>query len=163
MSEPPSFLQLIERAVAEFNRKMDALSKNAAETLASTAEAETPEVPPEPSTWLRDERKIAIRRLVIDFNDWRRDGFPTDDEVCLAVAQVVAAASIGDPVGAVVVKAGVPLGWGCSGSVHAAVNAVLNAEGSCRGGTLYITKEPCSDCLKVIDRAGIAQVRVVGD
>lgn len=43
-------------------------------------------------------------------------------------------------------------------SMHAEVNAILNAGQSLEGWTLYVTKHPCLECAKVILQAGIARV-----
>lgn len=43
-------------------------------------------------------------------------------------------------------------------TVHAEVNAVLNAGVAVRGWALYSTKAPCLECAKVIIQAGAARV-----
>lgn len=44
-------------------------------------------------------------------------------------------------------------------AVHAEANALLYADyEKCKGSTLYITAEPCGDCRKLIDGAGIKNV-----
>ena len=43
-------------------------------------------------------------------------------------------------------------------TVHAEINALINAEGSLRGGTMYTTTEPCLSCTKMIINAGITRV-----
>jgi dCMP deaminase len=49
-------------------------------------------------------------------------------------------------------------------AIHAEANALLYADRSrCEGGTIYVTCEPCSWCLKLIDGAGIARVVAAGD
>ena len=42
--------------------------------------------------------------------------------------------------------------------VHAELNAILNANGSVRGCTLYITAPACSECAKAIIQSGISRV-----
>jgi len=42
--------------------------------------------------------------------------------------------------------------------VHAEVNAILNADGSVAGCTLYTTKFPCSECAKLIIQSGITEI-----
>lgn len=42
--------------------------------------------------------------------------------------------------------------------VHAEANAILAAEGSVRGHTLYSTAHPCCSCAGIIIQAGIARV-----
>lgn len=43
--------------------------------------------------------------------------------------------------------------------VHAEANALLYASWSdCQGSTLYVTRNPCKDCSKLIRAAGIARV-----
>jgi len=70
-------------------------------------------------------------------------------------------------VGAVVVKDGVILGRGWTqpgGRPHAETEALKHAGRAARGGTLYVTLEPCSHhgktppCVDAIVRAGIARV-----
>lgn len=72
-------------------------------------------------------------------------------------------------VGAVIVRDGVCVGRGWHkkyGEAHAEVNALLEACGSARGATLYVTLEPCCHhgktppCTDAILRAGIARVVV---
>ncbi len=49
----------------------------------------------------------------------------------------------------------------CARTIHAELNAILNAclSGvSVKGATLYCTHSPCVDCLKVIIQMGIKQV-----
>ena len=43
-------------------------------------------------------------------------------------------------------------------TVHAEVNAILNARRCVAGWSLYCTKTPCLDCAKAIAQAGVAQV-----
>ncbi|MEU7570339.1 deaminase [Micromonospora sp. NPDC049240] len=45
-------------------------------------------------------------------------------------------------------------------SVHAEVNAILDAGGraACLGATLYVTDAPCDGCARIIRAAGIARV-----
>ena len=43
-------------------------------------------------------------------------------------------------------------------TVHAEINALLNAEGSLRGGTIYTSTEPCLSCTKMLINAGILRV-----
>ncbi|MGK5496358.1 deoxycytidylate deaminase [Streptomyces sp. URMC 125] len=55
----------------------------------------------------------------------------------------------------------VPSGTGYEGciEVHAEANALLHAAWEdCQGSTLYITREPCRDCTKLIKAAGVARV-----
>ena len=47
----------------------------------------------------------------------------------------------------------------CKRTVHAEVNAILNARVSVIGCTLYCTHHPCTECLPIIHNAGIAHVR----
>ena len=42
--------------------------------------------------------------------------------------------------------------------VHAEVNAILNANGTAYGATLYTTHQPCSQCAAAIINAGIKKV-----
>lgn len=43
--------------------------------------------------------------------------------------------------------------------VHSEANAILNAQGrNIRGATIYATKFPCTECVKLIIQAGIALV-----
>ena len=42
--------------------------------------------------------------------------------------------------------------------VHAELNAILNANGSVRGSSLYVTLPPCSSCACAIIQAGIRRV-----
>lgn len=42
--------------------------------------------------------------------------------------------------------------------LHAEENAILFSEGKCKGGTLYSTLFPCSECAKRIIQAGIVKV-----
>lgn len=42
--------------------------------------------------------------------------------------------------------------------VHGEANAILNAIASVRHATLYSTKHPCSDCVKLIIQSGIARI-----
>ncbi|WP_420833997.1 deoxycytidylate deaminase [Streptomyces antarcticus] len=42
---------------------------------------------------------------------------------------------------------------------HAEANALLYADwADCQGATIYITRSPCRDCMKLIRSAGIAEV-----
>lgn len=43
-------------------------------------------------------------------------------------------------------------------TVHAELNAILNARYSVFGWTLYATKAPCIDCAKAVIQAGIKQI-----
>lgn len=43
-------------------------------------------------------------------------------------------------------------------SVHAELNAILNARTDLTGWTLYVTEPPCVDCAKAIIQAGVARV-----
>ncbi|MDT8376701.1 MAG: bifunctional diaminohydroxyphosphoribosylaminopyrimidine deaminase/5-amino-6-(5-phosphoribosylamino)uracil reductase RibD [Mariprofundaceae bacterium] len=70
-------------------------------------------------------------------------------------------------VGAVVVKNGVVAGEGWhqrAGEPHAEIHAIQEAGSNARGGTLYVTLEPCSatgrtpPCTEAIQRAGIWRV-----
>lgn len=55
-------------------------------------------------------------------------------------------------------------GPGACIAVHAEANALLYADRDrCEGASIYITREPCSWCLKLIDGAGITRVVVPGD
>ena len=47
-------------------------------------------------------------------------------------------------------------------TVHAELNAILNARRDLSGWTLYSTKPPCSNCAATIVQAGIANVVTVG-
>ena len=42
-------------------------------------------------------------------------------------------------------------------TIHAELNAILNARRSIEGWTVYITKAPCRDCAKALIQAGIAK------
>lgn len=54
-----------------------------------------------------------------------------------------------------------PTTW-CN-AVHAEANCLLYAgRDRAKGGTLYVTREPCHECARLIQAAGIARV-VVGD
>ncbi len=74
------------------------------------------------------------------------------------------------PVGAVVVKDGVIVGRGCHlgpGQLHAEPVALAQAGEKARGGTLYVTLEPCNHtgrtppCTKAVLESGVARV-VIG-
>lgn len=43
-------------------------------------------------------------------------------------------------------------------TVHAELNAILNARGSVEGCTLYVTMGPCAECAKAIIQSGISRV-----
>lgn len=45
--------------------------------------------------------------------------------------------------------------------VHAELNAILNATCSLKGSVLYVTHEPCEECLKAIIQAGIKEVNYI--
>jgi len=45
-------------------------------------------------------------------------------------------------------------------TIHAELNAILNAKTDLAGFTLYSTKDPCLECCKAIIQAGIKQVVV---
>lgn len=45
--------------------------------------------------------------------------------------------------------------------VHAEMNAILNATCSLKGSVLYVTHEPCEECLKAIIQAGIKEVKYI--
>ena len=45
-------------------------------------------------------------------------------------------------------------------AVHAEANALLNARASCVGASMFVTKEPCVNCWKLIRAAGIEVVNV---
>lgn len=50
----------------------------------------------------------------------------------------------------------------CTNAVHAEANAVADCARrgiSCDGATAYITKEPCSNCRKLLVSAGIIEVK----
>ena len=73
-------------------------------------------------------------------------------------------------VGAVIVNGDAVVGRGYhqkAGTAHAEVNAIQNAGGSARGGTIYVTLEPCNHtgrtppCTRAILEAGIRRV-VIG-
>jgi dCMP deaminase len=42
--------------------------------------------------------------------------------------------------------------------VHGEANAIINANGSVRYCTIYATKFPCTDCIKLIIQSGIQKV-----
>lgn len=46
-------------------------------------------------------------------------------------------------------------------TVHAEINAILNASSSLRGGTIYTTTQPCGECTKALINSGI--VRIIYD
>ena len=101
----------------------------------------------------------------------------SDDEKFMRLALREAAKGVGrtspnPAVGAVIVKAGRVLakGWHrCAGRPHAEIEALraLRQQGLARGGTIYITLEPCCTygrtppCTGAIAKAGLARV-VVG-
>lgn len=71
------------------------------------------------------------------------------------------------PVGAVVVRDGAIVGEGYhhrAGDAHAEVNAIGAAGDAARGGTLYVSLEPCNHmgktppCTEAIERAGLTRV-----
>lgn len=43
-------------------------------------------------------------------------------------------------------------------TVHAELNAVLNASGDLRGSTAYVTMPPCSHCAAVLIQVGVTRV-----
>jgi len=44
-------------------------------------------------------------------------------------------------------------------AIHAEHNAILQAGlAECRGGTLYVTDEPCTQCSNLIEHAGIERI-----
>jgi dCMP deaminase len=43
-------------------------------------------------------------------------------------------------------------------TVHAELNAILNARANVEGWTLYVTKFPCQECAKAIIQAGVTRV-----
>lgn len=45
--------------------------------------------------------------------------------------------------------------------VHAELNAILNANCSLKGSVLYVTHEPCEECLKAIIQSGIKEVNYI--
>jgi dCMP deaminase len=50
-------------------------------------------------------------------------------------------------------------GPGVCVALHAEANALLFASRrDCEGGTLYVTREPCSGCLRLIEGSGLARV-----
>ena len=97
------------------------------------------------------------------------------DERWMALALRLACRSEGQtspnpPVGALIVKGGRVVGWGWhrrAGAPHAEVDALRRAGSRARGGTLYVTLEPCrhsgrtGPCCDAILAAGIARV-VIG-
>ena len=46
----------------------------------------------------------------------------------------------------------------CQRSIHAEVNAIINASRTVRGCTMYVTRAPCRECRKVLSAAGIERV-----
>lgn len=49
-------------------------------------------------------------------------------------------------------------------ALHAEHNAILNAgANACRGATLYVTAEPCQQCLNLIEHVKIGRVVVVSN
>lgn len=42
--------------------------------------------------------------------------------------------------------------------VHAELNAILNSNSSCSGGTIYVTLPPCASCAAAIIQSGIDRV-----
>ena len=92
--------------------------------------------------------------------------------MCRALALAARARGRTSPnplVGAVVVKGGEVVGEGyhqAAGGAHAEVHAINQAGTAARGGTLYVTLEPCvhygrtPPCTEAIIRSGIAQVFV---
>jgi dCMP deaminase len=46
----------------------------------------------------------------------------------------------------------------CVRSIHAEVNAVLQAQQSLLGATVYCTHRPCFNCTKILLQAGIARI-----
>lgn len=42
--------------------------------------------------------------------------------------------------------------------VHAELNAIINADNSIKGSTLYVTKFPCNECAKAIIQSDISKV-----
>ncbi len=62
--------------------------------------------------------------------------------------------------------------WGREGSkletkypfvCHAELNAILNREGSLKGGRLYVTLFPCNECAKAIIQSGIREIVYMSD
>lgn len=45
--------------------------------------------------------------------------------------------------------------------VHAELNAIMNASCSLKGSVLYVTHEPCEECLKAIIQSGIKEVNYI--
>ena len=45
--------------------------------------------------------------------------------------------------------------------VHAEANAILNADVSLRGATVYVTLFPCNECAKLLVQAGVKQIYYV--
>ena len=43
-------------------------------------------------------------------------------------------------------------------TVHAEINAILNASSSIRNSTIYTTTQPCSDCTKALINAGVKRI-----
>jgi diaminohydroxyphosphoribosylaminopyrimidine deaminase/5-amino-6-(5-phosphoribosylamino)uracil reductase len=97
---------------------------------------------------------------------------PDDDERFMRLALALGRRGLGNTwpnpaVGAVLVKDGVIVGRGWTrrgGRPHAETEALKHAGRAARGGTLYVTLEPCSHhgktppCTDAIIRAGIARV-----
>jgi len=49
-------------------------------------------------------------------------------------------------------------------AIHAEHNAILQAGlESCKGATLYVTDQPCQQCLNLIEHARIGRVVILGD
>ncbi|SDA17204.1 dCMP deaminase [Ruminococcus sp. YE71] len=46
---------------------------------------------------------------------------------------------------------------------HAELNAILNREGSLKGGRLYVTLFPCNECAKAIIQSGIREIVYMSD
>ncbi len=49
-------------------------------------------------------------------------------------------------------------------AIHAEHNAILDAGlGSCEGATIYVTAEPCQQCLNLIQHAKIGRIVILGE
>jgi len=107
-----------------------------------------------------DKRFLDLARHVAT---WSRD--PSTQVGCVIVndrRQVVSAAFNGFPVGVdddPARYADRPTKYLMT--LHAEMNAVLQAGGAVRGGTAYVTHPPCSQCAAVLIQAGIVRIVTV--